>query len=124
MKPEHSHSSPLFSSEGLIYQLKKDGTLSVAGSIGCPNPFLRIPDTHEGKSVTAIEKEAFCFCRGILSVVLGCNLRYIGENAFAGCDRLAEIVNRSSLKLHAGSETHGYVAYYAKSVENAQTSWL
>jgi hypothetical protein len=45
----------------------------------------------------------------------------IGDNAFSFCYRLAEVIDKASLGLIAGSDAHGKVAFYARSVHDGQT---
>lgn len=75
---------------------KEDGTVSISLEgfyrSGSEEEF-EVPGEIEGKTVTAIDDEAFC--RGntcIVKVILPDSLTVIGDGAFAGCTGLKEIV--------------------------------
>ena len=93
-------------------------------------------------SVTSIGNGAFCNCSGLTSITLsdvlssigdhafyGCSslssiilpdsLVSIGSSAFEGCKKIAYVINLSKLDISAESTSHGYVAYYARKVYNA-----
>ena len=70
-----------------------------------------IPD-----SVTSIGDHAFRDCSSLTSVTIPDSVTSIGDSAFYKCYKLVEVINHSSLNITAGSEDHGYVAYYAKIV--------
>ena len=55
-------------------------------------PEVVIPDTIEGKPVTAIDREAFKDNSRIISVKMPKNLHEIGDEAFAGCINLQFVV--------------------------------
>ena len=48
----------------------------------------------------------------------------IGSNAFYGCVSLMKVINSSNLNIIPGKENHGYVSYYADSVENIIDDFL
>ena len=64
-------------------------------------------------NVTSIGDEAFYSCRNLTSIEIPANVTSIGESAFSGCYRLVEVVNKSSLPIEKGSDSHGYIGYYA-----------
>ena len=52
---------------------------------------ITIPSTIEGKSVTAINGNAFTYCQKITSISIPASVSYIGEDAFTCCTGLTEI---------------------------------
>lgn len=68
-------------------------------------------------SVVTIDEGAFYGCDEIIRVSLGANVQNIRANAFAGCIRLAEIVNGSALPLAIGSDEYGGIAEGATAIE-------
>ncbi len=70
-----------------------------------------IPD-----SVTDIGKFAFLNCNSLDSVTIGKNVTSIGDYAFFNCYKLKTVNNYSSLNIVKRSLAHGYVAYYAYTV--------
>ena len=74
-----------------------------------------------GKSVTSIGSYAFEYCYNLTGVTIGNSVTSIGDYAFYGCDKLVEVINHSSLNITVGSEDHGYVAYYAKTVHTGES---
>ena len=91
-----------------------------------------LPDT-----VTSIGKNAFDSCVRLMtmeipksmtdgSVARGCSTlssddSCIGEDAFAGCENLVEVVNNSELNIVAGSEDYGEVALNAIEVHDGES---
>ncbi len=57
-----------------------------------------IPDSYDGKPVTAIGEEVFYGCNYLTSVTLPDGITNIGENAFSFCEQLASITIPSSVK--------------------------
>lgn len=55
---------------------------------------ITIPD-----SVTSIDADAFCNCRGLINVTFGANIRTIGSGAFRNCSRLTNINLPDSLTI-------------------------
>lgn len=70
-----------------------------------------IPD-----SVTRIGIEAFEGCAWLIKITVGSSVVDIYNEAFLNCRRLIEVYNKSALTITAGSDTNGYIAYYAKNV--------
>ncbi len=95
----------------------KDGTLGIAvyafddcsglTSITIPN------------SVTSIGGGAFYGCTGLTSITIPNSVTSIGSSAFYGCTGLKTVFNFSNLTFRKGSNSYGYVAYYADKVYNA-----
>ncbi len=77
----------------------------------------------ETSSLTTIGECAFYGCTSLVGVVLPEALVSIENNAFKGCIRLTEVVNKSALPVEKGESTNGYVAFYAEDVTVA-TSFL
>ena len=67
-------------------------------------------------SVTSIGINAFLNCRNLTSITIPSSVTSIGNNAFDGCYSLIEVCNKSSLKIEAGSSSHGYVGKYAEHI--------
>ena len=82
---------------------------------GCPE----LTSVNIPNSVTSIGDGAFYGCSGLTSVTIGNSVDYIGSSAFFRCNRLAIVLNLSDLDISRGSKSHGYVAYYAERVYNA-----
>ena len=68
------------------------------------------------ENVTSIGKYAFYDCTGLTSINIPESVTSIGSSAFSGCNNLKTVYNLSSLDIVKGSDTHGYVAYYAETV--------
>ena len=60
-----------------------------------------------------IYKSAFMNNTNINSVVIGKAVREIGNGAFYGCYNLYDVANVSNLTITKGSESNGYVGFYA-----------
>ena len=75
---------------------------------------MKIPNT-----VTSINGSAFRCCDSLTSVEIGASVTSIGAEAFYGCYKLVEVINKSShITVEKGSTYNGYVGYYALSVSN------
>ena len=88
------------------YSLQSDDTYMITGFKY--NKFLAdlvIPDTYEGKPVTAVKQNAFKD-KALTSLVIGANVKTIGESAFEGCSSI------TSLTLNDNLETIGNRAFY------------
>lgn len=70
-----------------------------------------------------IEKEAFSECTSLASFILPEKLSSIGKSAFLYCYKLVEVYNLTKTgyfdDLTAGTENHGGIAYYAKSIRTS-----
>ena len=64
-------------------------------------------------SITSIGDIAFYECYNLMSITIGSSVTSIGEIAFYDCYKLVEIYNLSSLTIEMGSDSNGYVGYYA-----------
>ena len=79
---------------------------------------ITIPD-----SVTTIGACAFANCTSLTSVTIYDSVTSIGIYAFYECFELIEVYNLSRLSIEVGSQSNGYLGYYAKSVHtDASTS--
>ena len=74
-----------------------------------------MPDSYNGKPVTAIGDRAFTDYY-MVSITIPETITYIGANAFSTCYRIAEVINYSSLDIVVGQDTHGKVASRAEQV--------
>ena len=70
--------------------------------------------------VEKIGKEAFVHSTKLKSIVIPESVKEIGNGAFGGCV-FAEVINRSSLNIVAGSDDFGCVAQYAIEVHTGET---
>ncbi len=67
-------------------------------------------------SVKTIGTGAFSGCVGLTSITIPNSVKTIGDYAFYGCTNLKTVNNNSELDIKKGSNTYGYVAYYASYV--------
>ena len=78
-----------------------------------------------GDSVTTIGERAFSYCTSLTSVVIGDSVTTIGSSAFYNCYRLVEVVNNSpNITVTKGSESNGYIGYYALGVYNSGDTYV
>ena len=54
-------------------------------------------------------------------MTIGNGVTSIGDYAFYDCDKLVEVINKSSLNIKARSSDYGYVGYYAKVVHKGES---
>ena len=98
------------SSDGAMYMIQKNGSLSYIGPVNKKITSVTVPDSISvcGKSypVTDISANAFKNCAKLKSVKLGKNVTTIGDNAFYKCTSLTSIVIPKSVK------TIGKKAFY------------
>ncbi len=102
---------------GILYY--KDETVLVNYPAGKKDTSFSIPS-----GVKTIAENAFNGCTSLISVIIGKNVKEIGNYAFMNCYKLVEICNLSSLNVTVGSRNNGYIGYYAKVVhlsENFQS---
>ena len=101
-------------SKGLKYQLI-DGGYEVSGYNGTDTAVI-IPGTCNGGKVVSIATNAFGWNTSITSVTIPASVTNIDNGAFAGCYRLIEVYNLSSLTVTKGAEDNGGIALYALDV--------
>ncbi len=83
-------------SAGLFFKINEDGeSYTVIGIGSCEDTVLVIPESHNGKPVTAIRDYAFASMGSdpseLVSVMIPASVQTIGQAAFAGCDQLTQI---------------------------------
>ena len=84
-------------------------------------PKIVIVEFEEGSVCTSIGSGAFEYCSWLMSITIPDSVTSIGTEAFYGCYKLVEVINKSSLNITAGSSNYGYVAYYAKEVHSGES---
>ena len=72
------------------------------------------------QSLTAIRNRAFYGCSGLTEITIPSGVTTIGDYAFFDCTSLRCVNNQSALALAFGSNTNGYVAYYANKLVDPQ----
>ena len=83
---------------GLIYSLNSDGESYTLADLGtCKDTEIIIPETYNGKPVTAIGNSAFT-ASTITSITMPNTITKIGDNAFEKCEFLANVVFSKGLK--------------------------
>ena len=78
------------------YEINDEGILTIVKYTGHEQA-VTIPQTIEGKAVTAIGKEAFCRCESLTSVTIPDSVTYIGNWAFAWCKNLLSVTISNSV---------------------------
>ncbi len=77
---------------------------------------------------THIEERALEYCNKLVSVTLPPSLISIGNAAFVGCYKLAEVYNLSSIAITKGSNDNGCIGLYALNVctstEEKPKTWI
>ena len=72
--------------------------------------------------VQSISPYAFYGCDKLSSVTIPSSVTSIGEEAFAFCHGLVEVINKSGLDISRGSLAHGEVGYYAEVVHSGNST--
>ena len=93
-------------------ELVTNGTSYIVRGKNTDKTDIVIKPAYKGIPVTAIKERAF-ENSDIVSITIPNSVASIGNNAFFGCYRLAEVYNLSSLKITKGSSDYGCVGYYA-----------
>ena len=81
------------------YLLQQDDTYTIIGFR--PNQLIEdlvIPDTYNGKPVTAVRANAFKN-KALTSLVIGANVKTIGESAFEGCYNIKSLTLNDKLEV-------------------------
>ena len=95
------------------YLLLKDGTYAIGGDPDKEN--LVVPDSFNGKPITALRNDAFLGYSDLVSVTLPHTITSLGHQAFSGCLNLQEVVLPEGL-LSIGQRAF-YSCYALKAVE-------
>ncbi|MCR5647054.1 MAG: leucine-rich repeat domain-containing protein [Acholeplasmatales bacterium] len=81
------------------------------------SPVIVLPNSFDfyGNTISEYEISEYAFYHNncICSITIPSSVTAIRDNAFAECYHLVEIFNLSSLDISKGSESNGYIAYYA-----------
>ncbi len=84
--------------QGLEYKMTEDGSGYIVVGIGiCSDKNIVIPAEYEGKTVTAIDGNAFRGITSIVTVAISDGVTEIGESAFDGCTGLNSITIPNSV---------------------------
>ena len=70
---------------GLVYTLTNANTEYEVTRVGSARGDIEIGDVYRGKPVTSIAEKAFYSSSGVKSIVVGKNVREIGDYAFTNC---------------------------------------
>ena len=109
----HSSERTLSSFENAYY-IEEGGVYYLVG-LRETGAFLVLPDTLAGNNYRLIP-ELFRDREEIISVTVGAGVEFIGDYAFDGCDRIVEVINRSSLEI---TNAPGYSYQHGGIGENA-----
>ena len=124
-KNEDGSNEDIVVSQGLEFERSSDNTgYAVAGIGDCFDAKIIIPSTYNDKPVVEIKEEAF---KGyyLTSITIPESVTSIGSNAFYDCDKLVEVINKSPyITVTKGSNSNGYLGYYALSVSNCDDSYI
>ena len=72
-----------------------------------------LPNTLE-----SINSTAFINCKNLSTITIPNSVVNIGDSAFYGCVNLKTVINKSKyLTIEKGSESNGYIGYYAQTIE-------
>ena len=95
--------------------------VGIKGIGSCTDKIVVIPSIIDGKTVTTIYDDAFKNCKQIVSITIPGSVTSIGWNSFSGCTNLIEVIDRSPVNITLGSNSNGYVAYYAKELHSGDS---
>ena len=73
-----------------FYDVNDDDTIRITGYSGSDTA-ISIPSEIEGKKVTSIGDDAFCYCSSLTSINIPDSVTSIGRSAFHGCSSLTSI---------------------------------
>ena len=99
----------------------RDGKNFLVGYIGDEISFV-LPQNYNGESYQ-IFKDAFNSNINIISVTVPAGVTGIDSSAFAGCNRLVEVINHSNLSIEKGEDgdKNGGIALYALAVHSEES---
>ena len=98
--------------------------------ITMPANALHFANNHQLKkavitSGTTIIEDYFYDCSNLISVTLPESITSIGEGSFQYCNKLVEVINKSSnIIIEKGSSGNGYLGYNALEVFNSNDSYI
>ena len=72
------------------YKVNDNDEITITNYTGSDTELI-IPDTIEGKKVTAIGEKAFYLSKSIVSVTIPDSIKEIGARAFSGCKSLEKV---------------------------------
>lgn len=101
--------APVYSGGNFTTKENADGTLTITGIEGKQST-VTIPDTIDGKTVTAIGDDAFMWDEYVVALTIPATVKKIGANAFYYCPKLASISFLTDGE--NGTETIGEWAFY------------
>lgn len=84
--------------DGLAYSLNKDGESYTVINMDLDRQEVVIPSEYNGLPVTRIGENAFADCQKLTDVIIPDTVTYIGMSAFARCQSLASITIPDSVK--------------------------
>ncbi len=104
IKPEDPPTQEIEMDEsGLVFEISPDGTQCAVVDIGmCRDLVVEIPSTYKGLPVTAIGDNAFANCESICELIIPDSVKAIGYSAFMGCINLEKISVPDSIEYIAG----------------------
>ena len=113
-------------SKGLEYEINADGkTCTITGIGSCTDTDLIIPETIDGYRVTKIGGSAFQNCMSLTSVVIASSITSIDYQAFYGCYRLVEVINKSKhINLKEDYDINVMTRFYALSISNCDDDYV
>jgi len=107
--------------EGMQFEKSSDGSGYVVTAYTGNAAQVVIPPYYDGCAVVGIGEAAFADRIGLVSITIPFAMRAIADGAFAGCRKLTEVINESSLSIKKGRSDHGGVAAYALTVHNTES---
>ena len=100
----------------LTFVLNDDGaSYCVADCDTSATGHLTIPDTYNGKPVTAIGGQAFMGCSRLTKITLPDSINFVGTDAFSGCTALTYTVSEDVKYLGSEENPHLLAMGYATS---------
>ncbi len=113
-----------FKGDGITVTISKNVTKIPSGlfytSYFNPPKIISV-EFENGSICKSIGSSSFCQAL-ITSITIPESVTVIHYNAFYGCEKLAEVINHSSINITPGSSESGCLGYYAKTVHNGNES--